>query len=114
MPGVSLPLQRRGFAETARKDNWWVPPLLVFAGFSLSVAVLFLGLLAYDAIKAFFFADGIGIGVGSLVLTANVILLGGYTFGCHSMRHLVGGRKDCLSTSPTCHSLYNGCSALNR
>ena len=27
----------------------------------------------------------------------NVILLGGYTFGCHSLRHLVGGRLDQLS-----------------
>ena len=227
MPGVSLPLQRRGFAETTRKDRWWVSPLLVFAGFSsfivyatwaalqadhytygpylspfyspelwgptehawfgkfpswwpswlpyspamlilwapagfrltcyyyrgayykafwadppacsvgeprkgyigesnwplriqnihryfLYVAVLFIGLLAWDAIKAFWFPDGFGIGIGSLVLTANVILLAGYTFGCHSMRHLVGGGKDCLSASPTCHSLYNGCSALNK
>jgi hypothetical protein len=30
------------------------------------------------------------------------------------MRHLVGGRKDCLSASPTCQSLYTRCSALNR
>ena len=30
---------------------------------------------------------------GSLVLIANPILLGLYTFGCHSFRHLVGGRK---------------------
>ena len=43
-------------------------------------------------------ADGrVGIGVGSVVLTANLILLGGYTLGCHSFRHLVGGRIDCLS-----------------
>ena len=32
--------------------------------------------------------------VGTLVLTLNVILLGGYTLGCHSFRHLVGGRLD--------------------
>ena len=32
-----------------------------------------------------------GVGVGTLVLTVNVVLLGGYTFGCHSLRHLVGG-----------------------
>ena len=36
-----------------------------------------------------------GIGVGTLVLIVNVILLGGYTFGCHSLRHLIGGRHDC-------------------
>src|SRR5262249_14090210 len=37
-----------------------------------------------------------GIAIGSLVLTLNPILLGGYTLGCHSLRHLIGGRKDCL------------------
>jgi hypothetical protein len=80
----------------------------------LYVAVLFIFFLAWDAIKAFMFEDGFGVGVGSLVLTLNVILLAGYTFGCHSMRHLVGGRMDCVSQSPTCHTLYKGCSALNK
>jgi hypothetical protein len=26
-----------------------------------------------------------------------VVLLSGYTFGCHSLRHLIGGKKDCFS-----------------
>jgi hypothetical protein len=228
MPGVSLPL-RRGFGETARRDRWWLTPLVVFVGFGsfvvyatwaalqgehytvpgtnylspfyspelwgnsphawfgklpswwpawlpyspaililwapagfrvtcyyyrgayykafwadppacavgeprkgyigesnwplriqnihryfLYVAVLFIGLLAYDAVKAFWFENGFGIGVGTLVLCGNVVLLAGYTFGCHSLRHLIGGRKDCISASPTCRPLYKGCSALNR
>ena len=41
-----------------------------------------------------------GIGVGTLVLIANVVLLGGYLFGCHSMRHVVGGCVDQLSRAP--------------
>ena len=64
-----------------------------------------------DAIRAFWFADGFGIGIGTLILCANAILLGGYTFGCHSLRHIIGGRNDCLTESPTCHALYKGCSA---
>jgi hypothetical protein len=80
----------------------------------LYVAVLFILLLAFDALKAFWFTDGFGVGVGTLVLCTNVVLLAGYTFGCHSLRHLVGGRIDCVSESPTCHKLYKGCSALNR
>jgi hypothetical protein len=40
-----------------------------------------------------------GVGVGSLVLCMNVVLLSGYTFGCHAFRHLVGGRGDCFSCS---------------
>ena len=55
-----------------------------------------------------------GIGVGSLVLILNPILLGGYTFGCHSFRHLVGGVKDVLSGSPVRKNAYDCVSCLNR
>ena len=79
------------------------------------VAVLFIVLLAYNAIKSFWFpGQGFGIGVGTIVLCVNVVLLAGYTFGCHSMRHLVGGSMDCISESPNCHKLYKGCSSLNK
>ena len=79
------------------------------------IAILFIGMLSYDAIKSFWFpGHGFGIRVGSLIITINVILLSGYTFGCHSLRHLVGGGRDCISESPTCHKLYQGCSALNK
>ena len=85
----------------------------------LYLALLFIVVLAYDAWRAFWFAgpDGqehFGIGVGTLVLTANVLLLSSYTLGCHSMRHLIGGRIDNLSGSPTCKKLYEGSSCLNR
>ena len=49
-----------------------------------------------------------GIGVGTLVLAANVVLLGGYTLGCHSLRHLVGGRIDQLSKHPVQTPCYEG------
>ena len=55
-----------------------------------------------------------GIGIGTLVLTINPILLGSYTFGCHSLRHLIGGRKDVLSTSPARKSCYDCVSSLNK
>ena len=38
-----------------------------------------------------------GIGVGTLVLAVNSALLSGYTLGCHSLRHLVGGGLDRFS-----------------
>src|ERR1700743_1377343 len=41
----------------------------------LYLAIVFLAILWKDAIRGFFFEDGIGVGVGSLVLLANVILL---------------------------------------
>jgi hypothetical protein len=85
----------------------------------LYVALLFLLVLAYDAWKAMWFADPatgrkeFGIGVGTLVLTLNVVLLTGYTLGCHSLRHLVGGRLDQPSRHPVQHACWRGCSRLN-
>ena len=100
------------------ESNW---PLRIqnIHRYFLYVAVLFIFLLAWDAVQAFWFptAEGggqFGVGVGTLVLCGNVVLLAGYTFGCHSLRHLVGGRKDCLSESPACQAMHKGCSALNR
>jgi hypothetical protein len=48
------------------------------------------------------------------VLAANVVLLGGYTLGCHSLRHLVGGRLDSISASPIRARSYDCVSCLNR
>jgi hypothetical protein len=53
--------------------------------------------LWYDTVHAFRFDGGFGIGLGSVVLLVNVVLLSGYLFGCHSLRHLIGGRTDCYS-----------------
>jgi hypothetical protein len=80
----------------------------------LYAALVYIFILGWDAVKAFFFEDGFGIGVGSLVLTANVLLIAGYTFGCHSFRHLIGGGKDTLPKSGVGRGCYEGCSALNR
>ena len=86
----------------------------------LYLAVFFVACLSYDVWKALWFADpatgraSFGIGVGTLVLATNVVLLGGYTFGCHSMRHLAGGRLDRLSESPICQKAYDCSSCLNR
>ena len=87
----------------------------------LYIALLFIVMLTCDAIKAFWFTDpatgkgSFGIGVGTLVLVVNVILLGGYTFGCHSFRHLVGGCMDEVSEVAACrYKAYQCSSCLNR
>ena len=79
----------------------------------LYLALLFIIILAYDAYEAFHFADGFGIGVGTIILVTNVILLSSYTLGCHSLRHLVGGRNDTLSNKPVQFALWRWVSALN-
>jgi hypothetical protein len=86
--------------------------------YALYFAIIFIVLLTYDAIQGFFFytenGRRFGVGVGTLVLVLNAVLLGGYTFGCHSFRHLVGGSKDRLSESPTQKQIYDCVSCLNR
>jgi hypothetical protein len=65
--------------------------------YALYAALAFIFILGYDALIAFRRDGEWGIGVGSIILTVNVVLIAGYTFGCHSLRHLIGGRKDCMS-----------------
>jgi hypothetical protein len=86
----------------------------------LYFALIFIVILAYDVWAALWFPDpatgttNFGIGVGTLVLAVNVVLLGGYTFGCHSFRHLIGGRRDEISKSQLCSVGYACSSSLNR
>lgn len=80
------------------------------------VAVIFVGFLWYDTIRAFFFPNGFGIGVGTLVMLVNIILLTIYTFSCHSLRHLIGGKLDCFSCATLGtprESAWHGITKLN-
>ncbi len=224
MSSIDVPLHQGGFGRTARKDNWWVEPLLVFLGFStfivystwaalqplqfaeytvdganylspffspllartapsfwpaflpfsaamlilwapggfrltcyyyrgayykafwadppscavgeprksywgersfplilqnvhryfLYIALIFIVILSYDAYRAMWFNGKFGIGIGTLVMIVNPIMLGGYTLGCHSLRHLVGGRLDEMSKKPVRKQAYDCVSCLNR
>jgi hypothetical protein len=86
----------------------------------LYLALPFLIVLASDVYKALWFKDPatgtvhFGVGIGTLVLLVNVILLGGYTFGCHSFRHLVGGCLDQLTRAPLRKRVYDCAGCLNR
>jgi hypothetical protein len=85
----------------------------------LYLAFPFLLFLSWDVYQALWFRDDagaahLGLGVGTLVLLANVIWLGSYTLGCHSLRHLIGGRWDQLTHAPLQHRAYSCVSCLNR
>lgn len=87
--------------------------------FFLYLAVLFLFVLLYDVWKAMWFTDAagvttFGIGVGTIILALNLVLLSCYTLGCHSLRHLVGGVLDRISERPARKFAYDCSSCLNR
>lgn len=84
------------------------------------LGVFFIVILTLDALNSYRFPDPatgathFGIGIGSLVLTVNTILLACYTFGCHSLRHLIGGGRDEISKSPAQMACYSCVSGMNR
>jgi hypothetical protein len=85
----------------------------------LYLALIFIFFLIHDVWKAMWFTDAsgktsFGIGVGTIVLFLTVLFLAGYTFSCHSLRHLVGGKCDELASKPVRCAAYSACSALNR
>ncbi len=85
--------------------------------YTLYIAFIFVIALSYDAILSFFRGGEFGVGVGSIILLLNPVLLAGYTFGCHAFRHLSGGRLDCFSCpngkERLGHKLWKGVSWLN-
>ncbi len=86
----------------------------------LYLALVFLLILSHDVWKALWFKDAVsgtvsfGIGLGTLILAVNVVLLSGYTLGCHSLRHLAGGMLDQVSRAPVRRQTYACVSCLNR
>ncbi|MCC6238394.1 MAG: succinate dehydrogenase [Dehalococcoidia bacterium] len=72
--------------------------------YAMYVAIVFPIFLFYGAFKSFWFGGHIGgefgIGVGSIILTINAVLLTLYTIGCHSFRHFVAGGLNQFTASP--------------
>ena len=85
--------------------------------FFLYTAIINVVFLLVDFLRAFHTADGhLMLGLGTLVLGLNVVMLSAYTFGCHAFRHLVGGSLDCYSCSwaaRTRKSIWDRVTALN-
>ena len=85
--------------------------------YSVLIITVFLG---HDVWKALWFTDqttgevSFGLGVGSIILAINVVLLSGYAFGCHSLRHLIGGNLDLLSNAPIRQASYRCVTCFNK
>ena len=79
--------------------------------FWLSLVVLVF--LWWDALLAFRFPTGFGIGLGTLILVANAALLSLYTLSCHSCRYLCGGYLDSFPKAPIRYRLWQHANRLN-
>lgn len=70
-------------------------------------------ILTWDALRAFSFPDGFGIGLGTIVLLVNALFLWLYTLSCHSCRHLCGGVLNAFSRHPVRYWMWRKVSVLN-
>jgi len=110
-----------GEPRKAYLGEQWLPLIMQNAHrYFLYCGLTLLVFLAHDVWKAMWFVDPatgretFGLGLGTVVLAVNVVLLAGYTSGCHSLRHLIGGFLDQPSKTPVCHKDYHCVSCLNR
>jgi hypothetical protein len=71
--------------------------------------------LSYDVVLAFRDASGEWghMGLGTLVLLVNVLLIWGYTLSCHSCRHLIGVRLRNFSTHPLRYRAWTWVNKMN-
>ncbi|MBM4414756.1 MAG: succinate dehydrogenase [Chloroflexi bacterium] len=67
--------------------------------FALYAALVFVPVLWFGALRSYWHDGELGVGLGSVLITVNAFLLMMYTFGCHSLRHLVAGGLNCFSCS---------------
>jgi hypothetical protein len=74
-------------------------------------------ILTWDVVLAFGPApgesDGIHMGLGTLLMLGNVVLIWLYQLSCHSCRHIVGGRLRHFSKHPVRYRLWSWVSKLN-
>jgi hypothetical protein len=81
--------------------------------YTLYLALVVLAILWWDVFLAFNFDGRFGVGLGTLIMLANVLLLSGYTFGCHAARYLVGGYLDSFHGASLRYRLWSVANRLN-
>jgi hypothetical protein len=108
-PACAVPDARTGYAGETRF------PFLVqnLHRYALVFATTLLVFLWWDVLLAFNFNGRFGIGLGSMLMLANVILLSGYSASCHSLRYLVGGYLDSFHGKSLRFRLWSWANWLN-
>jgi len=81
----------------------------------LYASVLVALVLSFDVVLAFRNADHEWghAGLGTLIMLVNVVLIWGYTLGCHSCRHIIGGRVRSFSKHPVRYRMWGLVSKFN-
>jgi len=108
-PACAVPDARSGYSGEARFP-------FIFQNihrYVFYVATAVLLFLWYDVWEAFHFSSGIGIGVGTLIMLVNVILLTLYSMSCHVARYLVGGHLDSFHRASLRFRLWSLATRLN-
>ena len=137
IPIVIFPLGFRLTCYYYRKayyrSFWWAPPSCAVADFrprytgearfplilqNIHRYFFYAGLilnviLTYDAVEAFRFQGGVGMGLGTIIMVVNAALLWVYTLSCHSCRHLCGGQINKFSEHPFRHRLWKMVTPIN-
>ena len=108
-PACAVPDARSGYTGEARFPFILQNVHRIFFYLALPFPLI----LLWDGLQAFNFPDGFGMGLGTLVLLVNAVLLGAYTLSCHSCRHVCGGRLDAMSASPARYRLWRFVTRLN-
>ena len=74
------------------------------------VMLIYLPILSWDFWLSVNFHEGdvhtYGVSFGSICLLVNVLMLAGYTFGCHAFRHVIGGGSNDWTGSPMSRIKY--------
>ncbi len=112
MPEPSMTHRKRYTGESA-----W--PFLLqnlhrYALYAILIVVAFHYKHLYDA--CFMMKDGVrhfGIGLGTIIMALDAVLLSLYVFSCHSWRHLIGGGLNKLSAAPVRNRIWRAVSSLN-
>jgi hypothetical protein len=76
-------------------------------------SILVAAMLTVDSVAAFGQPGGVGIGVGTFLITLNAAAFWGYVLSCHAFRHLAGGGLRRFSGHPVRHRMWKFASMLN-
>ncbi|MHB1555756.1 MAG: hypothetical protein ACYCZP_17800 [Acidimicrobiales bacterium] len=113
-PGCAVP--DAGSTGTGRRSRYTGEtrlPLLLqnLHRYTWYFAVVFAGILTWDAIASFRFTNGVGVAVGTLLFVVNAVFIWAYTLGCHACRHLCGGNLKRMSEAPVRHWFWKNISS---